>query len=218
MAFAPDGALYVTDNSYDSRGSRPVYGAGELLWRVEPGRWYGWPDFHGRRSLDDGDHFVGPGDDRPQRVLLEAPGVPPEPVAQLGVHASATSFDFSRSAAFGHVGEAFVALFGDLAPATGKTYGAVGFKVVRVDAKSGSVQDFAVNRGSVNGPASQLRTGGLERPIAARFDPSGGALYVVDFGVMTMSKRGAEPRAETGAIWKITRDSPAGAVGRDAER
>jgi glucose/arabinose dehydrogenase len=217
MAFAPDGALYVTDNAYDNRGSRPVHGAGELLWRVEPGRWYGWPDFHGARSLDDGDHFVGPGTGKPRRLLQEAPGVPPRPAAQLGVHASATSFDFSRSAAFGHAGEAFVALFGDQAPMTGKTYGPVGFKVIRVDPASGSVNDFAINRGRTNGPASRLGSGGLERPIAVRFDASGEALYVVDFGVMTMSERGGEPHPGTGAVWKITREAGSVAGAGDTE-
>ena len=31
FSFAPDGRLYVTDNGYDVRGSRPVFGAGDLL-------------------------------------------------------------------------------------------------------------------------------------------------------------------------------------------
>ena len=35
LAFAPDGTLYVTDNSYDVRGSRPVCGTGDLLWEVD---------------------------------------------------------------------------------------------------------------------------------------------------------------------------------------
>jgi hypothetical protein len=32
--------------------------------------------------------------------------------------------------------------------------------------------------------------GGLERPVAVRFDPGGTSLYVVDFGVMTVSPHG----------------------------
>jgi glucose/arabinose dehydrogenase len=209
LAFAPDGGLYVTDNAYDDRGSRPVHGAGDLLWRVERGRWYGWPEFHGARPLDDGDHFDPPDGERPARLLMEHPGVPPSPVAVLGVHSSANSFDFSRSEAFGHRGEAFVALFGDQAPVVGKTSAPVGFKIVRVQPQDGTIHDFAVNRGPINGPASKLGSGGLERPIAARFNPAGDALYVVDFGVMTMSKRGAAPREGTGAVWKIMRQRTA---------
>jgi glucose/arabinose dehydrogenase len=36
--------LYVTDNAFDVRGSRPVFGVADTLWKVDRGRWYGWPD------------------------------------------------------------------------------------------------------------------------------------------------------------------------------
>jgi hypothetical protein len=44
----------------------------------------------------------------------------------------------------------------------------------------------------------------MERPVAVRFDPAGTALYVVDFGVMTI---GGSPRPQlgTGVLWRITR-------------
>jgi glucose/arabinose dehydrogenase len=210
IAVAPDGGLYVTDNSYDDRGSRPVHGTGDLLWRVERGPWYGWPDFHGQRRLDDGDHYVSLRGPRPQMLLQEHPQAPPRPAAVLGVHAAAGSPDFSRGGSFGFPGDAFVPLFGDQAPTTGKTSAPVGFKVVRVDPRTGVVHDFAVNRGAHNAPASRLGARGLERPIAARFDPAGDALYVVDFGVLTMSERGASPRQGTGVVWRIARTGPAG--------
>ena len=205
MAFSEDGGLFVTDNQYDERGSRPVFGAGDLLWAVKPGIWYGWPDFHGNHSLNEGDHHKPPGKETPRLLLAKHPNTPPEPVAILGVHASGNGFDFSRNSQFGHMGEAFVAEFGDQAPETGKVLSPVGFKVVRVDMKSGVINDFAVNKGGTNGPASWLGQGGLERPVAARFDPSGTALYVVDFGIMMMSKAGAGPQKETGVVWRITR-------------
>jgi glucose/arabinose dehydrogenase len=205
LAMAPDGRLFATDNGYDDRGSRPVHGAADLLWAVEPGRWYGWPDFSGARPLDDGDHFVPPGKTAPQPLLASNPGTPPSPAAAFGVHASADGFDFSRSADFGWPGQAFVAEFGDQAPTVGKVTAPVGFKVVRVDPTTGVVADFAVNRGSTNGPASRGKSSGLERPIAARFDPSGTALYVVDFGVLTMSRHGSSPREGTGVLWRIRR-------------
>ena len=37
------------------------------------------------------------------------------------------------------------------------------------------------------------------------FDPSGRSLYVVDFGVLTMSEAGSKPRTGTGALWSISR-------------
>jgi hypothetical protein len=126
-------------------------------------------------------------------------------VAHFGVNSSADGLDFSRSPAFGHVGEAFVALFGDMTPGTGKVLGPVGFKVVRVDVATGVINEFAVNRGRMNGPASWQRNGGLERPVSVRFDPTGAGLYVVDFGIMTLSSRGPAPQKGTGVLWRITR-------------
>jgi glucose/arabinose dehydrogenase len=205
LAFAPDGRLYITDNSFDERGSRPVFGTGDLLWRVEPGAWYGWPDFHGDRPLYAGDRYTPYGGPPPKRLLAKHPGQPPRPVAWFPVHASANGFDFSRSAAFGHTGEAFVAQFGDEAPTTGKVVEPVGFRVVRVDVQSGIAHPFAVNRQG-NGPASLLKSGGLERPVAARFDARGEALYVVDFGVLLHHGEGAVPQKGTGVLWRITRE------------
>ncbi len=204
LAFSPDGELYVSDNQYDLRGSRPVFGTGDLLWRVTPGTWYGWPDFHAERPLTDDDHFRPPGEPAPGSVLERHPQIPPAPVARLGVHSSSNGLDVSRSPDFGHVGDVFIAQFGDLAPVAGKVLAPVGFRVVRVEPASGVVHDFAVNRGGEHGPASRLGTRGLERPVAARFDPDGSALYVVDFGVVTVGDA-PEPRLGTGVLWRIVR-------------
>lgn len=205
LAFSPKGRLYAVDGGYDMRGSRPVWGAADMLWAVEAGAWYGWPDYSGDRPVALGE-FKPRGGRSADAVLASAPGKPPKPAAQFGVHASAHGVDFSRSDAFGHVGEAFVAEFGDSAPLTGKVRARVGYKVVRVDTDTGVIEDFAVNRGKRNGPASQLGTGGLERPVAVRFSPDGGTLYVVDFGVAAATEEGSQPQKGTGAIWKITRD------------
>ena len=204
LAFAPDGQLYATDNGYDDRGRRPVWGAGDHLWRVTQGTWYGWPDFSGNLPLNRED-FKPPRKEIPPLLLQQHPRKPPRPAAILGVHASSNGLDFSRSPRFGHVGQAFIAEFGDQSPDTGKSLHPVGFRVVRVDLSNGHVEDFAVNKGRKNGPASKIGSAGLERPVAVRFDPSGEALYVVDFGVMLMDAKGPKPQRETGVIWKITR-------------
>ena len=205
LAFSPEGRLFITENQYDDRGSRPVFGAGDLLRAVERGKWYGWPDFHGDSPIYKGDRYKPPGKAVPERILAAHPNTPPAPAAIFAVHSSSNGFDFSRGHNFGYVGEAFVAQFGDEAPVTGKVLAPPGFKVVRVDPETGRIEDFAVNRGEKNGPASLLNSGGLERPIAARFDPSGTALYVVDFGVMLHSEKGPMPQKETGVLWRITR-------------
>jgi hypothetical protein len=58
----------------------------------------------------------------------------------------------------------------------------------------------------VNGPASKLGRGGLERPVAVRFDPEGTSLYVVDFGVLLQSAKGSTPQKETGVLWRVTKE------------
>jgi glucose/arabinose dehydrogenase len=207
LAFAPQGALYAIDNGYDERGSRPIWGAGELLWEIRRGAWYGWPDYSGRKSVDHAE-FTPPHGTRPERLLEKPPGEePPAPAAILPVHASADGLDFSRSEDFGFINQAFVAEFGDMSPSVGKVLEPVGFKVVRVDVARGVSQDFAFNRKG-QGPASRLGTGGLERPVAVRFSPDGKSLYVVDFGIMAVSGEGPKAVRGTGVVWRIWREEP----------
>jgi glucose/arabinose dehydrogenase len=213
LAFAPDGRLFVTENQFDSRGSRPIWGTGDLLWAIEPGTWYGWPDFFAGHPLNNKERFAPPGGDTPEPLLAKYPNDPPKPAAVFGVHASADGFDFSRSAAFGFEGEAFVAEFGDMAPGVGKTLDPVGFQVVRVNPTNGVIHSFATNKGDQNAPASYLKRGGLERPVDAKFSPDGSALYVVDFGVMTTGKK-PDPRQNTGVLWRITRNTGGGPEAR----
>lgn len=205
LAFSPKGGLFVTDNMYDERGSRPVFGTGDILWAVSPGKWYGWPDFHGDTPLNEHDHYKPQGKEKPEPLLASYPNTPPKPITIFPVHASVDGLDFSRSDAFGYAGQAFVAELGDEAPATGKVLAPVGFKVVRVEMETGLVSEFAVNKGKINGPASWLSKGGLERPIAVRFDPEGASLYVVDFGILLHDEEGAKPKKETGVLWRISK-------------
>jgi glucose/arabinose dehydrogenase len=203
LALAPDGTIYVSDNAYDDRGSRPIWGTGDVLWRLEEDAWYGFPDFSAGIEMEG--KFKAPGKEPVKRLLQQYPGKPPRPVAIFGVHASANGLDFSESDAFGHRGEAFVAEFGDMAPGVGKVLAPVGFKVVRVNVHTGVVEDFAVNKGKKNGPASLRKRGGLERPLAVKFNPGGDAMYIVDFGVLAMTDQGPRPMSGTGVVWKITR-------------
>lgn len=211
LAFTPEGTLIVSDNSYDVRGSRPIWGTGDLLWKVEEeGLWYGWPDYWAHVPL--GKNFGRPGDAVPRRLLREHPNEPPHPAAILAVHSSSNGFDIADER-FGYEGRAFVAQFGDMAPAVGKTLAPVGYKVVRVELDTGVIHPFAFNRGEKNGPASLLGTGGFERPNSVRFGPDG-ALYVVDFGVVRMDEQGAHPVAGTGVLWRIVPEQARTALAR----
>jgi len=205
LALSADGKLFTTENAADDRGSRPVWGAGDVLWEIEAGKWYGWPDYAEGKPMQHNEEFKAPGKEKVKPLLQKNPNEPPKPAAVFGVHSSSNGFDFSRNKAFGFEGEAFVAQFGDMAPNVGKVLNPVGFKIVRVDVHTGVIRDFAVNRGKRNGPASWLKKGGLERPLSVRFDPSGAHLYVVDFGIMKMSRQGPEPVKNTGCIWRISK-------------
>jgi hypothetical protein len=207
LSFSKDGKLYATENAFDERGSRSVWGSGDVLWEIKEGIWYGWPDFSAGKPIKNTEEFSSPGKKDVKALLKEYPNTPPKPVAIFGVHTSSNGIDFSMNPSFGYEGEAFVAQFGDMAAKVGKVLSPVGFKVVRVNVTTGTVMDFAVNKGKRNGPASWLEKGGLERPVSVKFDPSGKALYVVDFGIMNMTEKGPEPQLKTGTIWKITKAS-----------
>jgi len=210
MAVAQNGKLYVTENGYDDRGSRPVWGTADVLWEIEEGKWYGFPDWSAGDLLHKGtannpEEFKVPGKQNPEPVMKQYPNEPPRPVAILGVHASSNGIDFSRNENFGYAGDAFIAEFGDMAPKVGKVLAPVGFKVIRVNVKSGVIQDFAVNKGKKNGPASWNEGGGLERPVSVKFSPDGTELYVVDFGILKMTEHGPMPQMNTGVVWKISK-------------
>jgi len=206
IAFTPDGRLYTSVNGYDVRGSRPVYGAGDWLYEVTPGAWYGWPDWADGRPLSM-KRYRAPHGPKLEPLIDPEPGTPPRPVAMFPVHSSADGMAVSTSKDFGHEGELFVAVFGDMAPPVGKTLAPVGYDVLRVDPSTGDVQEFLSNRGSAQGPASWLGTAGLERPVALGFSPDG-KLYVVDFGQMLVDKDGPKPIENTGVLWTVSSKAP----------
>jgi glucose/arabinose dehydrogenase len=209
--------LFTTENSCDARGSRPVANAPDVLWCVQEGGWYGWPDYQAGEPIFDDAHRA-PARSAPKKLLAADPAKPPRPAASFGVRAAPYGLAFAPNDRFGFVGEAFVAQFGDMTPAFGKVLAPSGFKVVRVNVRTGEVRDFAANVGGgadgQSGPASRLHNGGLERPIAVRFSHGGEALYILDFGVMNVSRDGAEPIPGTGVLWRVTRTGGAMARAR----
>ena len=204
LAFDADGRLYGTEHGMDNRSARHIVGDFDDLYLIEEGRWYGWPDFASGIRLDDPDW--GDGGQGREPLLAEFPEPePPRPVATFAPHSGANGLAISPGGAFGFEGQAFVALFGDLAPITTPRLGTpVGFKVVRVDLADGEVVDFALNR--IQGPASKLPHDGFERPSHCVFGPDG-ALYVTDFGEIDIApeRAGIRVQAGTGTLWRIRR-------------
>ncbi|HEX7172897.1 MAG TPA: PQQ-dependent sugar dehydrogenase [Candidatus Limnocylindria bacterium] len=219
LAVAPDGRLFATEHGSDERGARFIVGDPDDLYEIRDGAWYGWPDFASGIRLDD--PRWGEGGKGREPVLARFPDPePPKPLASFEAHAGANGIAFAADDGFGFAGQAFVALFGDLAPVTtARQVVPAGFKVVRVDVTTGEISDFAVNR--TQGPASKLFHGGFERPSHCAFGPDG-ALYVVDFGEIKIApeKGGIRMKQGTGALWRISRVSggPVGDLPADARR
>jgi glucose/arabinose dehydrogenase len=203
IAFHPDGRLFATEHGIDERGARYIVGDLEDFYEITEGAWYGWPDFASGLPLDD--PSWGDGGQGREPVLAEHPNPnPPKPHITFADHAGPNGVDFCRDAAFGFEGDAFVSLFGDLAPVTTRAVTPRGFKVVRVDMRARRVVDFAVNK--IAGPASKLPHEGFERPSHCQFGPDG-ALYVVDWGEIEIApeRGGVRMQKETGTLWRIRR-------------
>ncbi len=203
--FDPAGRLFVTEHGMDAR-NRHVIGDYDDFYEIVEGAWYGWPDFASGIRLDD--PRWGEGGRGREPVLAEHPDPdPPKPFVTFEPHAASNGFAFSKDDRFGFVGDAFVALFGDLAPVTTPRLTApVGYKVARVDMARRTVADFAVNR--IAGPASKLPHAGFERPAHCAFGPDG-ALYVTDFGEIEIAPEAGAVRiqAGSGTLWRIRRVS-----------
>jgi glucose/arabinose dehydrogenase len=203
IAFHADGRLFATEHGIDERGQRYIVGDPEDFYEITQGAWYGWPDFASGIRLDD--PYWGEGGRGREPVIAEHPDpTPPRPFVTFDDHAAPNGFDFCREASFGFEGDAFVALFGDVAPITARLMTPRGFKVVRVDMRTGRVLDFAIN--TIAGPASKLPHDGFERPSHCQFGPDG-ALYVVDWGEIEIApeRGGIRMQKGTGTLWRIRR-------------
>ncbi len=200
MRFDCEGRLWSANHGMDVRGSRPVDNSPDEFQLIQLGAWYGWPDYTGGLPVTL-PQFRAPGYAQPTFLLAVHPMVPPKPFALFPDHSATMGFDFNYSAAFGTVGDAYIAEFGSEAPETtgGLPAPLVGHRVSTIDMCTGAVQTFAINKTGL--AASATDGGGLERPIDAVFGPDG-ALYVVDFG-LALEEEDYLPG--TGVIWRITK-------------
>jgi glucose/arabinose dehydrogenase len=207
IAFHGDGRLFATEHGMDERGARYVFNDPDDFYEIKEGEWYGWPDFASGIRLDD--PYWGEGGHGREPVLAEFPNPnPPKPLVSFQTHVGSNGVDICKNPEFGFEGDAFVALFGDLAPVTtiSKAVFPVGFKVVRVDTQTGQVFDFAVNK--MTGPASKLPHEGFERPSHCQFGPDGN-LYIIDFGTIRIApeRGGIRMQMGTGSLWRIRREA-----------
>lgn len=105
------GRLYVSNDDYDDRGSRPIENCPDELYLIENGMWYGFPDFTAGMPVTN-PYFkpdVGP---QPEFLMKVHPMIPPSPVATFEPHSTVRGFDFNYDVNFGPYGDAYIAEFG----------------------------------------------------------------------------------------------------------
>ena len=207
VLWGPDGKLYVTDNAYDERGSRPVANAKDNIWQIRQDGWYGWPDYSSGIPVTD-PQFSSERGPKLKFLMKDHPPVE-KPWVVRPENAAATKFDFSTNANFGFRGHMFLAEFGSGTPLTGDQ-NMNGYTVVRIDPSTRETFPFLSNK--LKGPDGKefVTTAGPRHPVEAKFSPDGSTLYVVDIGVIGFSLAGAGPfpvpSPGTGVIWRITKD------------
>lgn len=196
LGFGPAGNLFATDNGMDERGNRPVANAFDTFEQVFQGEWYGWPDYNARIPLTDS-RFKPLNGPQPQFLIKNHPPLAENPVTTFRPHSIPAKFDFSTSASFGYVGEAFISLYGHIFHAGEQLAEPAGFKVVRVNPATGDTADFMV----ITDPGTE--TLGPVHPIQAKFRPDGQELFILDFGIA--GDTGQPPKRNSGAIWRISK-------------
>lgn len=206
VVWGPDGELYVTDNAYDERGSRPIANARDNIYKIQEDAWYGFPDFSSGIPVTDS-QFRSERGPRIKFLMKDHPEVE-MPWITRPQNSATTKFDFSTSAEFGYEGQIFLAEFGSGAPVTGDP-NSNGYSVVRIDPDTTKSQPFLSTRETTEEQKSGA-TSGPRRPVEAKFSRDGEALYIVDIGVIDMFRAGAGPFPSpipgSGVIWRITKD------------
>ncbi|MFZ2051370.1 MAG: hypothetical protein WB698_04500 [Solirubrobacteraceae bacterium] len=181
LLFLDDGRLIATDQGADDRGSRPVGNIPDLLFEVQQGRWYGWPDFVGGVPIFD-PRFAPEDGQAPRFVLAnhEELPAPERPLTQFTTHVAATKMAQAPD------GRIVVAMFGDEVPMTAPSGPRVGRSLAVVDPRQGWQAD-------------SVPTPGLQRPLDVAFGPDG-RLYVLDFGHFEPGRGGMKATAGSGSI------------------
>jgi glucose/arabinose dehydrogenase len=190
LLFLRDGRLIVTDQGADDRGSRPVGNVPDLLFAVQPGRWYGWPDYVGTVPIGD-PRFAPENGAAPDFILAghdELPA-PEPPLAEFTSHVAATKLDQAPD------GRIAIAMFGDEVPMTAPSGDRLGRNLAVVDPADWS--------------ATFIPTPGLYRPLDVRFGPDG-ALYLLDFGHFEPGRGSMKATPGSGSIVRGTLPAPAG--------
>ncbi len=157
MAIDEQGELYVADNDFEEKSERAIAEDPDRIWHIKNAtqphgsiatpEWYGFPDICGD-GLPVWDERHWPQKGKPAEQFIADPPPWAGPAAYLEKpHSCMTKMDFCRSDAFGYRGDLFACEWGTLAPLNTPRAEALthGFKVIRVDVRSGTGEDFLRN-------------------------------------------------------------------------
>jgi glucose/arabinose dehydrogenase len=222
LSFDEFGNLYFTDEGMELRGTRPIENDPDVLYRLVPGAWYGFPDYsRDCRAISDSifqpdESMILPtGYDAVSFVIDHAASglVAPDPhallAAKFGALAGAAKIEFISGSGLlrNFRDSAIVALAGDRGPfaTSGQALNEppTGYRLVLVDPDKGTVSEFIHN--TRYEPASRLPgdfADGVERPVDVKFGPDG-ALYVLDFGKMDMKNGHYRIKSGSGRIYRL---------------
>ncbi len=203
MKFDENGRLFVSNNGYEVRGSRPIANALDEFYNVVPGAWHGWPDFSGGEPVNTA-RFKPEGGIQPEFLLKNHPNIPPIPFVVFPANSNIMGFDFNYNKAFGPYGSIYIAEFGSRVPVSAKdtvSYSGVGHRISNIDINTRTVSTFALNKSGF--PASLTLEGGFERLADVAFGPDG-AMYVLDLGLSLRNNPNVFV-PNTGVIWRISK-------------
>lgn len=198
LAFAPDGQLYAAVAGMQDRGSRPIVGDADYLYRIQPGGWYGWPDFAGGRSVTAEAFHSRSGPATP--LLAEPPQQPPAPVAVFPPGSGVRSLLFPPDS-FGLRGEGLVALFDEAGHSQGSREPDL---LLRVNPRTGThgTLRFAIAAPTQPKGGPGKVPAGPSHPVHLALAPDG-SLLLVDLGEIRPGS--AAPVPGTGAVWRLVR-------------
>lgn len=197
--------LYVSNNGYDVRGSRPIANAPDEFIQVVEGTWYGFPDFAGGEPVNS-PRFAPDGGKEPELLLACHPSMPPRPLALFPPDSYIVGFDFNNDRSFAPIGTIYIAEFGSKQLRTiggsVQMFPTSGYRVSKINPYNGSISTFAINKSGF--PSFITGEGGFGRPVDVVFGQDG-ALYIVDMGISLRNN----PNIiipNTGVIWRVIKE------------
>lgn len=204
LKFDHNDNLCATNQGYNIRGSRPIANAQDEFHYITPGIWYGWPDYVGDEPITQ-KRFQPEGATQPTFLFTNPPNIPPKPFAIFAASSTVMGFAINYNVEFGPVGDIYVAELGNMwsrSPRDNTPYIGTGHKISKIDATSGEVTTFVINKSGF--PYVLSGEGAFGRPIDVVFGPDG-AMYVLDIGISIKDQFNIFI-PHTGVIWKITRE------------